>query len=355
MAALVSSVAFAGMDMDSRVSQLESQLKQVRTQNENNTSGARNANGSPQLDGGYGWFLGVGADYTQARLTGTEFAYTSSNAAIALPINGTLQDIHYGWDWGLHVVGGYVFDHDGFDMSLSYNYLNTSSSGSANAGLGGSVVASRGAPDIVTGTPTWVSDSGEGKSSFSMTMNTLDLSVGRDYFVSQYLSLRPNFGLLSAWFDLEQDTSYTAGVLGINSVYVNDESNFWGLGPDFGVDTNWFIGQGFSVFANGTTALLYGRFNVEHKENYSATTTATMNINGDIHKIAPMFGLALGIAYEMYLDNNKQHLALSLGYNVDYYFNLNQMIVDAGTDYQVVRNNGNLGMQGVTFDLTWSF
>jgi len=351
--ALVSSSAFAGMDMDSRVSNVESHIKQAVTITENNTYGARNADGAPQLTAGYGWYVGIGADYTQARLTGTEFAYTSSNAVGAFPFEGTLQDIHYSWDWGLHLVGGYIFAHDGFDLGLGYNYLNTSSSGSAVSGLAGSVVASRGDADL----GSWDNTCNEAKSNFSMTMNTLDLSVGRDYFVSRYLSLRPSFGLLSAWFDLEQNTAYTGGttLTGNSSFYVDDESNFWGLGPDIAINTKWFIGEGFSFFANGSTALLYGRYDVTHDENNTISASDNFEINGDIHKISPMFGLMLGMAYETYLDNNKQHLGLRLGYNVDYYFNLNQMVTAVGSNNQVIRNNGNLGMQGVTFDLTWAF
>jgi len=358
MAALASSVAFAGMDMDSRVSQLESQVKQSSVQNENNTFGARNANGAPMLDGGCGWFLGVGANYTQTRLTGTEFASTASVLEAdytTAGFTGSVKDIDYGWDWGLHVFGGYMFAHDGFDIRLDYNYLNTSSSAAANGGLGGSVVAISAQPDNVF---TWNGVATEAKSNFSMTMNTLDLAVGRDYFVSQYLSLRPNFGLLSAWFDIEQNTSFTGGTsLGTDSYYVNDESNFWGLGPDVGLDANWFIGQGFSFFANGTTALLYGRFNIDHSENYSADVS-TIDMNGDIHKIAPRFALALGLAYETYLDNNKQHLGVRLGYTVDYYLNMNQILNSATNENNFAiftHNGGNLGMQGVTFDLTWSF
>ena len=111
---VASSTAFAGMDMDSRVTQLENQMQQVRTETAMGTYGAQTATARPEVDG-RGWFLTLDVLYWHAKVGGTEFAYSDNDPSANLPIRGRTKDIDFEWDWGVRVGLGYNFAHDGWD------------------------------------------------------------------------------------------------------------------------------------------------------------------------------------------------------------------------------------------------
>ena len=165
----------AGMDMDSRVSQLETQMKQARTTNEMGSAGANTAVARPDKDL-TGFFIGAGFVYQQAKAGGTEYAYTDDSAA-TYPIKGDMSDINYKWDWGLNVKAGYNMPHDGMDITLGYHYYDQSSNNSTESGLNGTVIPLRSSSSIVDGTANSFTSCNKGTSDYSLEMNLLDPSI----------------------------------------------------------------------------------------------------------------------------------------------------------------------------------
>ncbi|MDN3505583.1 MAG: Lpg1974 family pore-forming outer membrane protein [Rhabdochlamydiaceae bacterium] len=357
VALTASASLYAGMDMDSRVSQLETQMKQARTTNEMGSAGANTAVARPDKDL-TGFYIGAGFVYQQAKAGGTEYAYTDDSAN-TYPIKGDMSDINYKWDWGLNIMAGYNMPHDGMDLRLGYHYFDQSSNNSTSSGLNGTVVPLRSSSSIRTGTAGSFTACDKATSDYSLDMNLLDLQLGRDYFVSKMLSFRPYFGLVSDWIDQSQKTQYTGGSqLGSNTVEVNDKSNFWGMGPELGLGSKWFIGQGFSFFSDANASLLYGRFGVRHKEKYTDDVNQELIVNGNVHRVVPTAQLVMGLGYDIMLDDDSHHFGIRLGYNVEYYFFQNQMLkvdYELGNNPQFERTNESLGIHGITLDVVWSF
>ncbi|MCF7851844.1 MAG: MOMP family protein [Simkaniaceae bacterium] len=353
-----SAAAFAGMDMDSRVSQLETQMKQVRIETEQESFGANTASARPESDL-TGFYIGAGFVYQQAKAGGTDYAYTDNDSANTFPIYGSMQDIDYKWGWGLNIMAGYNMPHDGMDVRLNYHYYDQSSNGKVAAGLNGVIVPLRAASTIVDGTEGSFDQCTSASSDYSLNMNLLDLQLGRDFFVSKMLTLRPFFGLSSQWISQKQNTQYSGGSqLDVNSVYVNDTSKFWGMGPEVGVNTQWYLGEGFSIFGDVNGSLLYGRFDVNHRENYSQNVNHVISINGDVHRVVPTAQGIIGLSYDTYVDNSTHHFGIRIGYNVEYFFFQNQMLkidYEADTTVHFERANENLGIHGLTVDASWSF
>lgn len=355
----LSTSAYAGMDMDTRVSQLETQMKQCRVENEAGSAGANTAVARPDacLDG---FYIGAGFVYQQAKAGGTEFAYTDDRVSSTYPLNGDIADVNYKWDWGLNLMAGYNMPHDGMDLRLAYTYYDQSSNNKSSAGLNGSVIPLRASSSIVNGQSGSFTLCSNASSDYSLSMNLLDLQLGRDYFISKMLNFRPYFGLVSDWISQKQVTKYTGGTqLDVNTVDVNDTSKFWGMGPELGLGSKWFIGEGFSIFGDANASLLYGRFDVRHREVYSADTiNQVLNVNGDVHRVVPTAQLILGLGYETFVDDNTHRFTIRIGYNVEYYFFQNQMLKvdrEVGTTSQFARMNENLGIHGITVDASWSF
>jgi hypothetical protein len=357
-ATLTSCAVFAGMDMDSRVSQLETQMKQVRTETELGTSGANTASARPMSEE-KGFYLGAGFVYQQARAGGTEFAYSEENTAVTYPLAGSLVDIHYSWDWGLNVQAGYNMNHDMWDVRVGYNYFNQSSNHTQAAGLNDTIVPLRASSSIVNGTANSFTSCARASSQYSVTFNLVDLQIGRAFFVSEMLSFRPMLGVASKWISQKQDSQYTGGTqVGLNTVHTNDSSKFWGIGPEIGMNAKWYIGEGFHFFGDTNASLLYGTFDVRHKEYLSGSTTQTLRISGDSHKIVPTAQAIIGLGYDVYVENNTHFFSIRLGWNLQYYFDQNQMIgvsAENGVVPQYARANDFLAVQGITLDLVWSF
>jgi len=351
--------AFAGMDMDSRVSQLEAQMKQVRTATENKNFGAKTATAGAMLDDPYHVTLGIGAVYQSAILGSTEFAYTENDTAVSYPVEGDLKEAKDNWSWGINAFVGYNFDHDGYDMKITNSYFDTSASSTANAGFGGAVVPLRASTYIVDETSeTSFTNCSESKSQLSITYDLLGLELGRDFYVSQYLAIRPFIGLLSSWMWLENNISYSGGEeLTVNSVYVEDHSNWWGIGPQFGLNSEYGLGGGFSIFADTKGALTYGRFRVYHTEDFSGTANPEAEVKAYGHRIVPYVQAVLGVSYEFTTDNNKNHFLLRAGYNTQYFFGANQMLRPSnnGAINYITRQNNNLQTQGLILDASWAF
>lgn len=362
---VASSTAFAAMDMDSRVSQLEDQMQQVRTETAMGTYGAQTATARPDVDG-RGWFLSFDILYWHAKVGGTEFAYSDNSPAATLPIKGRTKDVDFDWDWGFRVGAGYNFAHDGWDAYLHYTWFDTNGSDSTRAGLNSSVVPTKGSSQIVattdnTGNQFLFCDSA--KSQYDFDYQALDLELGRAYFISGKLSFRPHWGLKTAWIDQEQVTRYTGGSpvddalgLGVSTVHIKDDCDFWGLGPRVGVESKWHLGYGFSIFGNVSGALLFGHFDVNHKERWTATEDNRINLTANRHAFSPTAQLQLGLRYDKYLHDNRQHFGIGLGFESQYWWRQNQMLkIDDAAVLKYERYSDDVSMHGLTIDIRFDF
>lgn len=359
MAALaLSAVAFAGPDLDTRVQDLEKQMKQVRTETAKGTYGATTALARPEVQGN-GYFLTLDILYWHAKVGGTEYSYTDNDLSFTLPVIGRTRDLGFGWDWGVRFGAGYNFEYGGWDTYVNFTLFDTNDGQKTTAGLNGTVIPLRGTSYIVDGdfSSHSFTHCNEATSQFDLDFERIDVELGRNYFISKELALRPHFGLVTAWINEDQVTRYTGGsVLGINTVNVKDRNDFWGIGIRTGLNTKWFIGNGFSIFGNASGALVYGYYEVQHKEWYTPSPTNYLRLNANMHRFSPTAQLTLGLSYEQYLNNDKQHISLSLGYDVQYWWRQNQMLqINDNFGIRYGRYSEDLGFYGITLDIRWDF
>lgn len=364
----ISTSGFAA-SMDSRVSNLEKEMKQVRTETATGTYGGLTASARAEVDG-KGWSLMLGPIYQHARVNGTEFAYTDDDPSGSLPINGRTKDVDFDWDWGIKAAIGYNFEHDLWDIKMTYTWLDTSGSKSSSAGFNSSLIALKGSSTILQGCGNFGSSaefvfSTSAKSQFDLVFHDLVLDLGRDYFISGWLALRPHVGLQSDWIYQEQVVRYTGGTesggpgvpIGHNTVQITDDSDYWGLGPMAGVDSNWYLGAGFSLFGNASGALLYGRSDVIHHEQFSLCPHDNkIRIVADRHHFVPTTNLQLGLSYERYFDDHGQHIGLRLGYEAQYFWRANQMLnIEDSSTLKYDRLSEDVARHGIMLDARWTF
>lgn len=372
---LASSVAFAAMDTDSRVTQ---QMQQVRTETAMGTYGAKTATARPEVDG-KGLFLTLDVLYWYPKVGGTEFAYSDDSPAATLPIHGRTKDIDFDWGWGVRVGLGYNFCYDGWDTHLQYSWFGSNGSDSTSAGLNSSIVPLKGSARIVadqegifgTDLDAFVFCD-KARSQYDFTYQAIDLELGRAYFVSGKLSFRPHWGLKTAWIDQEQVARYTGGDpveinagifdgaeflgLGIETVKVTDECDFWGIGPRTGMMSKWHLGYGFSIFGDVAAAILFGYFDVDHREKWTRLESNHIHLSASRHAFSPTVQFQLGLRYDAYIHDNKQHVGVGLGFEGQYWWRQNQMLkVDDDAVLKYERYSEDISMHGVTLDIRFDF
>ncbi|GAB4186772.1 MAG: hypothetical protein Tsb0015_04810 [Simkaniaceae bacterium] len=379
----------SAVSYEERFAEIERKLDQVYITTPNGTCGANTAIGRPVLNScdaccGSGWFVELSAIYWHAKVGGSDYAYTDQDPAGDFPIKGRMKDMDFHWDWGVKAGLGYNFEHDGWDLYLHYTFLDTNGDDKTFAGLNDIVIPLRGAAILTTQTQTGgllqIGTQGtfnfctHAKSQYDFDFHSLDLELGRNFFVSKNLSLRPHMGLKAAWIDLEQITRYYGGdatldlngdpILGLdgNTVHVKDKNNFRGFGPRTGLNTEWYLGRGFSLFGETSLAMVFGLFDAEHKERYSLDVeNQRIRLEINRHGFTPTVQFHLGIAYKTYFNDDRNHLTLRLGYDSQYWWRINQTTYVSDTISTVnpavryARYSEDASLMGITFDARIDF
>ncbi|MEM7174697.1 MAG: Lpg1974 family pore-forming outer membrane protein [Chlamydiota bacterium] len=394
----ISSVAFGAMDMDSRVTQLENQMQQVRTKTPMGTYGAKTASARPNISGCYGWFLTADVLVWHPKLGGTDYVYKANGLNAEIPLKAEAKGVNFDWDWGFRVGIGYNFKHDGWDLGLKYTYFKPDDTQTVSAVGNQSTLPTEGATNL----PNWITQevqnsaerplyfnpayrvAASAKKTVDITYHNLDLELGRAYYVSRALSMRPHWGVRTSWLNIESRIRYAEtpscpGMdqavfgLGCNDATVNDDSDFWGIGPRAGVKSKWYLGNGISIFGNVAGALLFGFFDVDHCESNTLIRTETgtsndtnirstnpsnnrFNLSADRHFVVPTVQLFAGLRYDSYINQNKQHIGLGLGYEINYWWRIDQsmQINDAATSNYKSKSE-DLAFYGITLNIKLDF
>lgn len=366
----VSASAFAGTDIDFRVRALEKEMKQVRTETMEKTYGANTASARPS--GETGFALSFDVLYWQLKAGGTEYCYTDNTNTSTepyalvngadLPINGSLKDIDFGkWEWGFRAGLGYNFEHGEWDAYLNYTYFNESSSSHTSTETSGTVYVQ---PDMSTvlANPSSTGFSApyaavrfvnKATSQYKFSLNRIDLELGRDFFVARHLALRPHIGLMTAWIRQHQTSRYTGLDLGNNTATVYNQNHFWGIGPRGGINTKWYLCNGFHIMGNMSGALTYGRFDMSYQRQFSLVpTTNQLDLDADMHRFTPNAQMQLGIGYDSPLSCDTQRISIWLGWDIQYWWRIQQQL-KPGLGY--ARLGEDMSLQGVTLHLRWDY
>ena len=184
-----------------------------------------------------------------------------------------------------------------------------------------------------------------------MEFNALDLELGRNYFISRRLTLRPFFGLKFAWIDQNIKVHYK-NVIAFNNEYRYklDQDQF-GVGIRTGLNTAWFMWNKWSIYGNFAISALYNDFDNHQKMTYQdpGIKFDHMNFKRDTHRVSPVLELGLGLRFETdFYEDNYQFL-LQAGWEEQVWFDQNQFFnLQDNTE-------GNMSLEGLTIKASFSF
>lgn len=333
-------------NLENRVSALEQRK---------NAGGMINPPGRPQVRDGVDLFLFGEVLLWNAHQNGMPIAVVNeSHHSHRNLAHSKVKNVHSDWTVGFRVGAGYNLPHDSWDLNFAWARLFTHGDTHTHAKHSRQVYPSRVHPGDRAGDRPFAKDS----SHWSLHFDQLDLDLGREFFVSKWLTLRPNFGLRTDWIEQNWRTKFKHpsgdSSSGHKKLELEYKDKWWGLGLEGGLDTQWMLGCGWSLFGNMATAILYGFHDLDFKDEDS---TRFVDLD-DVYRIShPILDLQMGVRYDHMFANDRFHLGLQVGWEHHVYFSQNQFPVftDSNAKGTFVQNQGDLTFQGWTFATRFDF
>ncbi len=294
-------------------------------------------------------------------------------------VDATLLSPKFGWDFGFKFGLGYTMSCDGWDIGAVWTSLHDSAQGHVESTLS----------DNDTLIPLWTATQAQmtedGGSLFAtdiqtlwkLELNLIDIELGRKFWTSKYLSLRPVVGLRIAQMDQDFDITHQGGSW--RDIFANQQlkgvtkldNDFKGVGLRSGLDTVWNVGCGFSFYGDLAISIIYGKFHVENNETVRNSTapfskSSIAETEESFRASRSILDLAAGIQWETMLCECSYGLTLSLGWEQHHFFNQNQLwkikrfgglnfMIDSGENLLLSQSKGSLTTEGWTLAAKFAF
>ncbi len=243
------------------------------------------------------------------------------------------------WECGFKLGLGYCSPCDGWDVGLEWTYFHGKAFNHiiADPDSNHTLIAlwSQFAPaqaGVVYAT-TVAND-------WKVKLNLIDLEIGRHFWVSRYLSIRPFIGLRYASIHQHNQIYYDGGSWSANSIVtpiqpafngiVDIHNNYNGAGLLAGLDSEWNFGCGWSLYGNVAASIIYGRFSNDHDEyiRLARTPHSITNIldtRESFRASRPILDLGLGVKWSTMFCSCKYGFSAMLGWEQHMFFDQNQM------------------------------
>lgn len=236
--------------------------------------------------------------------------------------------------------------HDLWDVNLFYTWYQSKASASATATSGGmyspylgnffvnNTAGNNFGPNYRSASAAW-----------NLYYNVIDLELGRKFTAHQSLILRPFIGLKLASINQSINTTWQSPTVATTFSTATEDlkNNFWGVGPAFGIDSQWIISKRynstFNIIANVAGALMYGHWNFKDVYQNNTPSTKTVHVN-NINGAASMIDGTLGVEWKKSIA--ARQLSLRLSYEAQVWFDQMQYY-----SFNMGRLNNILSLQGV--------
>lgn len=292
--------------------------------------------------------------YWTARENGLGYATSSPVGTVANPRpsgKGRLYAPHWQGKSGFKVGAGLNMLYDRWDVYLNYTWLrNNGNKSHAHASSGQELYNrfSLGAADLV------FTDLSSASAKWNLHFNVLDLSLGRNYYVSKHLTLRPHFGLKGTWQKQVYDLKYNRDVAATNFT-ADIKQHMWGIGIRGGFNTTWYVCSGFSLIGDLDISGVWSRFNTKREDlSFSATTPdglLLLNEKYVLHTLKPVIEWDLGIKWETCFCDDSYRFGILLAWEEQIWINQNEILNNRGDETR----QGDLVLQGLTLGARFDF
>lgn len=327
-----------------------------------------------------GWTVDASFLYWNAKVDGFEFvekAKIKSTSVGGVPTSifarGKFEAPSFdNWDPGVQLGLGYIFpQREQWSVRLGWTHLNTDSHHSVSSDD----------PTLATEllVPTLIpfltgSAADHASAHWRMEFNTLDLELGRHFFIGKWLSCKPMIGLRAAWIDQHFRAKYDSLYVTASGIFPFDQSfrcnqDFGGIGLRFGTDLQFYITKCWSILGNLSGSLLWGSIDVKEKATgriFTSDTTSfpeVIKLKQSVDKVRPNLEGSLGFQWQTFYHSDKYRVAVSALYSFAYWFRQNQLLNEVlnfppslqQPASSTIVSNGDLQLQGLNVRFDFDF
>ncbi len=240
----------------------------------------------------------------------------------------------FGWDAGFR--GGFTFETESFaDIKLYWTHFSTDSD--AKIPIAGHLVI----PEFFSGFLSGDIFFGA-KQNWDIEMNMVDLEMSHQFNIAKNISLRPMIGIKGGTINQNIDTQWQAVLYNATEKV---ESNYWGIGPNFGISGMWNITETLNFMSSLAAAFMWGEWDV--KDVYKRPSVPGLVDPTTI--TTKMSGSELGtLALNYFVGLNWSPKALprvnvGIGYELQYWANQVRL-----PTFEQLPTHGDLTLQGAT-------
>jgi len=316
----------------------------------------------------------IGFILEQARVTGSAFAYTATgNSTTGFDYNElpqasvNIQVPEFDLDWGVTAALQYDFEHDNWYARAGFDWLQTTGTNNITNSFGSVLVPMNiWFYELLLGSGDLAAVTGA-SSRFAISYYNLMIDLGRGAYITDCIALNPHMGLKASFIYNNVTSQYTGGSLSAGAAVIRaQDTDFWGVGPSFGLDTNFAFTEGWSMFLDTNVAILLSYANakdaVYNTEDSSTDLTAAQT--GTIPTFSPTVRTILGLMYERKIYCDQQMVTGRIGWDTSIFWNqFNHIDVvggagadgTAGFDSFFLREGDTFGLTGLIVELGWSF
>lgn len=320
----------------------------------------------PRVCEGTDLFITVDFIWWTAREDGLAYAVDGLNDSTTDDIAKEGSVHHPDWEWtpGFKVGLGYNLWHDDWDIYAQYTWLHFEGDRSSTT-----------SPNLTNDflSPTWfvlnTSDITKATGRWDLHFNVIDVELGRNYFVSQYLTLRPFVGFKGTWQHQDYKVRYVNGPDSSTddtvSTRMRQDHDMWGIGIRTGVNFAWMFTRCFSLFSDWALTALMTEYDIDRKDRLETVdssgniTASVLNVNtqNEFYTLKGVLELDIGLRWEMWFGcNDAYHFMLQAAWEEQLWWNQNNMIQIGNGNFGVgEKAHGDLMLHGLTIKARFDF
>lgn len=231
----------------------------------------------------------------------------------------------FNWAPGFRIGLGYNMVRDLWDTQASYISFQSKASGLTD----GPVI-----PGFLPARLSGLEPFSKGSASIHVHYNMFDWDLGRAFFVSHHLLLRPFIGMKGGWITQKIDSEWEIfNFFGPDSLLATENlmQNFAGWGPKGGVSSKWVLycteKSFFSLMGRSEAGYLWGHWSIH--DEYLDTLATTIPLITTLRRFGSfVLRSFIGLGWDVDFDRDCSHFEFKIGYEIEDWLNQCQFFTD---------------------------
>lgn len=205
------------------------------------------------------------------------------------------------------------------------------------------------------GTPDGLDELDSASSEFQLDLDSYRVTLQVPLFTRTHVSLEPIVALrgdmIEEQFSIDYDGTGTAVGTYSNKI------NYWGVGPEVGLEMKWYLLPCFSLFGRSSIAGIYGPCEVEQIQFSTGTLTSDdLNVKNRFDRLQPIYGATIGLQWEgIFFRCLFMTLRFAWETQVWEEFNTTYQFFNTTQEGAMIETEGDLYTTGITARLGLSF